>query len=522
MKKLNKCFLVSEYEIYKEKAKKCYKTGKLRNALHYITFCSRIAEAYPIRRDFIDDELEELLGKIAFELKKNSDNGGVSKPVHDRKRVVFYNGQIIDSGALTEQYLHYLLENDYSILFIIPDISKTVNGQNILKFISNHKQIKVFIPESQDIISKIYDIGREIDMYNPTHAFLHFVPTDTVGYCVFATRENLKRYYIVHNDHTFWLGKGCSDYFLEFRKFGHQISNRRRKIDVEKLLLVPFYPIFQKVPFQGLPFDRQGKVVGFSAANLYKYYKDPNLRYFNVIKDLLNEHEHFIFCLAGYGNAEKLMDFIHKNELNDRFFYLGKRDDFYELVGNVDILFESYPFKGGLTVLYAVLQNIPVTGIKNMRTATQTTSEFFDLEVSYQEPANFDEFKEDASRLIESEKSRSERAATFSNVPNTKEEFTRRLNLLMNGDVESLRRSYTSELQYDDEFALIEYLNLPKTEIDYAMRKLDMLKEELTWLDKLHLVKGLFKNENFFFMRRFRWMNFFLKYYRRIYNPLAT
>jgi glycosyltransferase involved in cell wall biosynthesis len=517
MKKLTKCFLVSEYDIYKERAKKNYKLGRLRHALNYITFCSKIAEGYPIRNDFIDDELEYLLERVAYDLKKG-ENGKSADLITriDEKRVVFYNGQIIDSGALTEQYLHYLLEKGYSILFIVPDVSKTVEGRKILDFISNQEKIKVFIPESAGIIEKIAEINHEIDLFKPNHAFLHFVPADTVGYCVFVTRKDLKRYYIVHNDHTFWLGKGCSDYFLEFRRFGHQVSKRRRGIAGDKLLMVPFYPIFQKTPFKGLPFEREGKVVGFSAANLYKYYKDPRLQYFNAIKDLLNRYPDFIFCLAGYGNADKLMDFINENNLQDRFHYLGRRDDFYELVSNVDILFESYPFKGGLTILYAVLQGIPVTGIKNMRSSTQTTSEFFDMEVNYEEPSNFEELITDAGRLIESETARNNRAAIFNGVPNTKEEFTRRLDLVMQGDTNSLKRVYNDQLIYDDDYALMEYLVIPKTEIDYAMRKLDMLKNELSFTEKLLLYKGLAENKDFHFRKRFRWLNFMLKQYRRL------
>lgn len=530
---LTKGFLISEYNLFKKRAIDSYNRGKISNSLNYLSFCSRIATGYPILKEFIDDEIEDLLGKIAVKIFKDSNTRHGTKAVDEQRvelsrpikqsigtpenqRVVFYNGQIIDSGALTEQYLNFFLENKYSVLFIIPDNNNTTHGQKTLDFINKHEKVKVFIPDSQDPVSKIKEISGAIDAFKPTHAFLHFLPADTIGFCSFILKTELKKYYIVHNDHSFWLGKACSDYFIEFRKFGHQISTIRRGINSHKLLIVPFYPIAQDIPFQGFPFERKGKIIGFSAANLYKYYQDPNLTYFSAIRDLLVRHPNFIFCLAGYGSDRILMNFIKENKLEERFFYLGKRNDFYKLVGNVDILFESYPFKGGLTFLYAVLQNIAVTGIANMKNASQTTSEFFDCEINYREPSNFEELKEDAHQLIISKEKRNERIELFQDIPNTKEEFQRRLSKIMIDNFDDLRRTYYTELSYDDEYSLNEYLGLPMASIDYNIRKLMMLKKELSLREKVHILFKLINNEDFYFLNKLSRLNVFLKLYRRL------
>lgn len=514
MKQLTKEFLLQEYKALKNNALEYCEKGRLNSALNMLSFSSKIAEAYPILNEFIDDETESILTDIATKIFRIRQNQSISA-TPSNKRIVFYNGQIIDSGALTEQYLHFFLEKGYSVLFIVPDIANTVNGSRILEFLSKEPKVEVFIPQEKDNVSKIKAISQKIDEFKPTHAFLHFLPADTVGFCSFVLKKHLKRYYIVHNDHTFWLGKACTDYFIEFRKFGYQLSHIRRGIDPQKLLLIPFYPIFQNVTFQGFPFEREGKVVGFSAANLYKYYKDPELKLFHVIKELLIKYPDFVFCLAGYGNAGILDRFIKEYKLENRFYYLGKRNDFYKLVGNVDILFESYPFKGGLTVLYAVLQNIAITGISNMKSASQTTSEYFDFDMKYMEPADFSQLAEDASALITSAEKRKVRADLFKSVPNTKQEFQRRMTKVMNDDTAEFLRKYNSELLYDDEYALGEYLSLPKVELDFNIRKYKMLKDELSLAEKLHIANNLVKNSDFYFKNRMSWANTLLRFYRR-------
>lgn len=535
MNQLTKEFLLQEYKALKKNALEYYEKGRFNSAINLLTFSSKIAEAYPILKEFIDDETESILTDIATKILVNSkcqsstatrktDPSSVTSPANfannnnGDKRIVFYNGQIIDSGALTEQYLYFFLDKGYSVLFIVPDINNTVNGSRILEFIAKEPKVELFIPHEKNSVSMIRAISHKIDEFKPTHAFLHFLPADTVGFCSFVHKKHLKRYYIVHNDHTFWLGKACSDYFIEFRKFGYQLSHIRRGIDQKKLLLVPFYPIFQNIPFQGFPFDREGKVVGFSAANLYKYYKDPELKLFHVIKDLLLKYPDFVFCLAGYGNAEILNSFIKEYKLENRFYYLGKRSDFYNLVGNVDILFESYPFKGGLTVLYAVLQNIAITGMANMKSASQTTSEYFDFEVKYNEPDNFNRLEEDASQLITSAEKRKERADLFKIAPNTKQEFQRRLTKVMNDDTEDFLRKYDSLLFYDDDYALSEYLSLPKLGLDFNIRKYIMLKNELSLTEKIHIANNLFKNDDFYFKNRVRWVNVLLRIYRILFK----
>lgn len=55
-------------------------------------------------------------------------------------------------------------------------------------------------------------------------------------------------------DHAFWLGRFAFDYCIEFRVYGYNISIQKRKIEKEKILMLPYYPVIRKEKYQGLPF----------------------------------------------------------------------------------------------------------------------------------------------------------------------------------------------------------------------------------------------------------------------------
>ena len=406
--------------------------GKLERALRHAEYAGSIAWHRPILAEFVDEQLEGLVDTITTKLvQTHRFSAAQDTPLH--KRAVLYNGQIIDTGALTEQYLNYLIDEDYEVLFVVQDVQNTVAGQKILQRLSQCEQVQVLILDSGARIGKIQQLHQAIIDFDPDRSFLHFLPNDIVGYAAFSKLIGRPRYYIVHNDHTFWIGKGCSDYFLEFRQLGVRTAVDCRGISPEKIVNLPYYPIHSGVPFQGFPFDPRDKVVGLSGAQLSKYFRDPDLRYFQSIKNLLNAHAHFVFCLCGAGTVAQvgwIHRFIQEHGFEERFFYLGKRPDFYELVGNVDILFESYPQRGGLVVLFATNQGKAIVGIGSRNTYPGTTSQYLDVE-GYQQPLTFDGFEAEASDLIEDVRYRSENAKKFTKTHYTQADFKAKLTVIL-------------------------------------------------------------------------------------------
>lgn len=489
---LNKEYLVSEYNHYKKKAFEVYDSGDVKRCLDYIEYCGNIAWRYPILFNYIDDKLEDLLAKIANDVLEEKGRNQLEEKKTER-RAVLYAGQIVDSGALTEQYLNFFIENEFDILVIIPDIKNTIQGKSTLKLLQTNPKIKLFIPKTKSKILKIKEIYNQIINFNPSTAFLHFVPNDIVGYCVFSQITIVPKYYIVHNDHTFWFGKGCSDYFVEFRKFGYLLSVQRRKIPHEKIIMLPYYPINNGIPFSGFSFETRDKVIGISGAlSMYKYLLDPELKYFHAIKELLRRNPDFIFCLCGSGADDKIFDIFSGSDITNRFHYMGKRDDFYSLVGHCDILFESYPLKGGLTVLFAIEQKKAVVGIGNNRNASGCLQDWFDLEV-YKEPLTIEEFIDQADKLIKDSKYREENILKFSNSKFNKTDFDKGLQSIIRGEV-SINLKYSNQsLMLDDEYFLNEYISIPDGEVSFLKNKLYILKTNLSRRERLKIFYRLCK-----------------------------
>lgn len=482
---LNKELIEKEYYKYKLKALEAFDNHQYAKSLSFIKFCGLIAWNYPILYNYCDDKLEELMGMI----KKEINSSNETKHSENKKRVIFYNSQIIDSGALTEQYLHFFIQNEYQVLFIVPDVKNTLSGKNILQTIHNNSNIQLHIVKAKGDINKIKEVDKIVKEYEAQLAFLHFVPNDIVGYTAFSDHTFLKRYYIVHNDHTFWFGKGCSDFFIEFRKLGYCLSIQRRGIDFKHIYINPFYPIIQKKEFQGFPFNPKGKIIGLSGGNMYKYYLDPHLKYFNVIKELIQKNDDFIFCLAGPGDASIVKNFIHKNKLEDRFFFLGKRNDFYELVKHVDIFFESYPMKGGLTVLYAVENQKAISGIGGNQMISLPIEDFFELN-NYRQPNNFSDFTKESDQLIKDKKYRINNAKMFDKSKYKKSLFDAGLKKILEGDCGQIK-PYLDEIEFDNEEYLNEYLSLPNAHYMFYYYKFINIKNNLPLQEIIFLYLNL-------------------------------
>ena len=487
--KLNKVLLFDRYRYAIQNAKLKNDGNHINDAIKYCEYAGLIAWYYPIFENFFDNELENLITSITNKFSNLN-----YQPI--KNRIVFYNSQIIDNGALTEQYLDFFIKYKYELLFIVKDKQSTRLGKHILAKISNAPNIKLYISKESNRYKKITELQTLICNYRPSVAYLHFVPNDVVACCVFLKFKNLKTHYIVHNDHTFWIGKNFFDYYIEFRQFGISLAIERRCISLDKILHIPYYPINNKVTFKGFPFDRKDKVVGVSGANLYKYLIDSELRYFEIIKELIEENENFVFCLAGWGDDAKILSFITKNKLENRFYFLGRRSDFYSLIGHCDILFESYPLKGGLTPLFATEQKIPCVGISTSDNASGSLEELLNID-TYKQPTNLEAFKAEATRLIQSVTYRRELGLLLSKNKCNKDDFENALKQVINNDFKSLKPKNIKPLLLNDENNLNEYLNLSSSTYEELMRhKLFVLKSSLSYKERIKTLSYAIKANN--------------------------
>jgi hypothetical protein len=234
---------------------------------------------------------------------------------------------------------------------------------NILKKLKDYKKVEIYLPYSKNNISRCKEISEKILSFNPSRVLYHSAPWDTVGYIVLSYLGNyqIERYLINLTDHAFWLGCNCIDYILEFRSYGANISIDYRHISSNKLMIMPYYPIQNKLDeFQGFPFNTENKKIIVSGGSLYKIYGSPV--FFDIVKHILKLYSDVIFFYLGNGDIKPLVKFIEENNLSKRFFYSRERKDISEIIKRCYFYLNTYPVGGGLLPQLAVINDkIPIT-----------------------------------------------------------------------------------------------------------------------------------------------------------------
>ena len=107
---------------------------------------------------------------------------------------------------------------------------------------------------------------------------------------VFSALTSSSRFLINLTDHAFWLGTCCIDYCLEFRDYGYTISLQKRKINSEKLLYQPYYPIADSSEYLDLPFSLINNKIILTGGAFYKMYGEDDI-FFNILQNLLSTYE---------------------------------------------------------------------------------------------------------------------------------------------------------------------------------------------------------------------------------------
>lgn len=405
--------LSKEYNIFKSEAFRSSEAGDFQNSLLYIDLCARIAYAFNFI--YIDDELEDLLAHISSQLLAPPE----FKP---EKRFVFYDFFGFDNQGLTQQYLRAMMSWGVEFLYILEIGDSLSASKDILTELSLYSKAETVILKGNPL-DKITQAYNAIAQYKPEKAFLHFAPWDVIGVCVWSQFKNVQRFFINLTDHAFWLGKSCSDYIIEFRTFGHNLSVKARGVSANVLLLQPYYPIQSESRFLGFDVDVSNKVVGFSGSAFHKIYGRGG-KFLELIKKALVDNENFIFLMAGEGYNKPILDFIKTNRFEDRFILLGHRKDIDQVIKNIDIFINTYPISGGLMTQLAVLNNKALISYSSPDLSVNFVEDFLnvDREKVYS-IKNEKAFSDEINKLISDKKFREENADRYRDSIPTVEEF---------------------------------------------------------------------------------------------------
>ena len=275
----------------------------------------------------------------------------------DDNIVLFYDCFGLDTRGLAAIYAKALVALNYKVVWVTTDKAKD-KIPTIERFLDKGDVVKVFIDMSSSYQNHIEQLTAAFEKYLPKRAFFYTKPNDVSAEIVFYHyRNKVTRYQINLTDHAFWLGNNAFDYCLEFREYGAGISRVERKIDENKIVLLPYYPLIDtSIEFQGLPFDKTGKKVLFSGGALYKTIGGDN-KFYSIVAKVLENNDDTVFLYAGSGDDSELKKLSAKFE--DRVYHIQERKDLFALMSHVDAYLNTYPMIGGLMSQYAAMAGLP-------------------------------------------------------------------------------------------------------------------------------------------------------------------
>lgn len=340
-------------EKYISLARESIEYKQFDKAIKYLKVSSSLN--YDFEWCYKNDDIEDCIEEMSFALERYD-------CCANKNRIVFFDDFTIDFRALTQQYLTAIVESGYELLYITRRHLSYNKAVHIFSYLNSCPNARVVTVESNCSLQESQNIYKLVTDFNPTYLLMQLAPDDITAPIAFcALDKSIVRLQINLTDHAFWVGVKCSDYLLEFRQHGCNISESYRGTQHSQELLLPFYPFVVPQEFKGLPFDHRDKVFVFSGGALYKI-NDGSKLFLRSIERMLASHSNVIFAFAGNGDSRELMSFIKERKLGDRFFYIGERRDINEVVKRCDIYINTAPMGGGLMCQYAVINKKPVIG----------------------------------------------------------------------------------------------------------------------------------------------------------------
>lgn len=410
----------SDFNKLKILARKYLEKKKYEEVMEILKIAARLM--YNFNLIYTDDEMENMIVNISKELFKSEIN---LKMDNDNNIVIFYDYFSLDNRGLTEQYLEALINLDYKIIYITQQNNK-VKMKSILKLLSNSSKAEYYIINSKlNKIEKTIKIREIILEKNPRYIFNHTAPWDIIGMTALVGIP-AEKYLINLTDHAFWLGKACTDYYIEFRSYGKNVSKYYRKISSDKEFILPYYPITNKeIEFSGFPFEITNKKLIFSGGSLYKIYGSSE--FFELVKYILKIDKDTIFLYLGNGNDKILRKFISDNNLEKRFYFFNERRDINEIFKRCYFYLGTYPLCGGLmTQLAVVNKRVPICycgkgeNINDVGELFINNSEKFIFN-------NLEEMKLEIKKLLFDSKYKENKEEKLENKIISKKEFTEEL-----------------------------------------------------------------------------------------------
>lgn len=483
------------YAVLKSVARQRLDAGDIGAAYNYIRQCEMLAEQY--NWIYADDELEQMMREIGEHLIPQTVSDYEANP----NRVVLFDDFCL-TYILALQYLEALLKAGKEVLYVSTRPIEKEPIENFYAYIQKLKGLQILRIEEPDICKRIQRVHDTIVDFRPAHLLLQTYGISPVIPVLYRLPKQIKSYMINQADQRFWLGVRAISHCIEFRPFGVAVSLERRGLKRERLLMLPFYPIRDKNPFEGFPKEADGHITIFSGGDVYKT-MDTKRAYWRLIKRLLDTYPDVRFLFATKVNPlgdAFLNHFIQDNHFENRFIPIGFRKDIFECLKHCDIYMGTSPTSGSLMSQLAAINATPVLQYYNPGTPDDETEQALCINDTF--PISFqdeDAFMQEADKLIKDAQYRKAQGERIQKSMIQPEQFDKALMQIIDKN-ESLFPVETKDVDYkliDDRWYEMERCGLTST-LPYVislLKECNSLKRvpSLYWKKQIQTLKNLFK-----------------------------
>ena len=208
-----------------------------------------------------------------------------------------------------------------------------------------------------------------------------------------------------HADHLFWIGVSIADHIIDLREHGHMLTTDFRGSLSSSIIYLPVdvkeKPQIDKKQSRemfGLPQDRP---IIFTSGAPHKFKPIKNLDYSLFMKKVLKRQSNAFFVLVA-PSKDMFKNIKDISEQNYKFLSAMPNDEYIKCLASADLVVDSMPNGGFLTLVDAVSAGIPVLSLK--RDAAQL--DFITHSKAY--ISGMDELAQAAVDILNSEEKRRE------------------------------------------------------------------------------------------------------------------
>ncbi|MGB9980318.1 hypothetical protein, partial [Methanobacterium sp.] len=314
---------LKHYNSIKNCAVSAFNHEEFDKALDYIHAAASIAWRHHLGI-WYDDDLESLLFKIGNSLqdktipiksKKGKKNAYIATNIKDiggNPEVLKQWSKLLKSN-FEEQDLY--ITHSYTSYTPITYSSGFLDDTelNVHEFSFRDSNIK-----------RIKELIRALSNDSPENIFLFIEPSDVIAIpAIYALNKKPKVIFFNHSDHSFWLGRNVMDYLIDLRDEGVKYSRENRHIN--NSYIVPITTdIKPKLTTENKWGISKDSTVSVSIGSFYKVLGDPQINFFDIIEELLNEFpDHYHIFITNPPSRDILEDYIDDPDIMERFIIDG-------------------------------------------------------------------------------------------------------------------------------------------------------------------------------------------------------